>query len=176
VIDAGINQTVNIQRLIDHGATQFILPNLPPLGLIPRLNGSPTTSVPATEAAKLFNEVLGGGVDVLRAFNRHKHVKLAQLDVFALFNEIVADPASYSLLNVTDSSQGIAVDPDTYLFWDDLHPTTHGHNILAATAGKVIAKEDANVEETVPAGRSLTDLDGEGHTEFAIDPTGATRY
>jgi phospholipase/lecithinase/hemolysin len=113
---------------------------------------------------------------VLRAFNRHKHVKLAQLDVFALFNEIVADPASYSLLNVTDSSQGIAVDPDTYLFWDDLHPTTRGHNILAATAGKVIAKEDANVEETVPAGRSLTDLDVEGHTEFATDPAGATRY
>jgi phospholipase/lecithinase/hemolysin len=175
VIDAGINQAVNIQRLIDAGATQFIIPNLPPLGLIPRLNGSPTTSVPATEAAKLFNEVLGGGIDVLRAFNSRKHVKLAQLDVFALFNQIVADPAKYSLVNVTDSSQGIAVDPDTYLFWDDLHPTTHGHNILAVTAGKVIAKDDACVEDTVPARKSLTDLDAECHTEFATDAAGATR-
>jgi len=176
VIDAGINQAINIQRLIDAGATRFIIPNLPPLGLIPRLNGSPTTSVPATEAAELFNEVLGGGIDVLRAFNSHKHVKLAQLDVFALFNKIVADPAKYSLVNVTDSSQGIAVDPDTYLFWDDLHPTTRGHNILAVTAGKVIAKDDASREDTVPAGRSQTDLDGERHTEFATDPTGALHY
>lgn len=176
VIDAGINQAVNIQRLIDHGATQFIVPNLPPLGLIPRLNGSPATSVPATEAAKLFNEVLGGGIDVLRALNRGKHLRLVQLDVFALFKKLVADPAKYSLVNVTDSSQGIAVDPDTYLFWDELHPTTRGHNLLAVAAGKAIDREDASADETVPAGRSLTDLDGERRTEFATDPLRATRY
>ncbi len=40
IIEAAINQTLNIQRLIDAGATQFIVPNLPPLGLVPRLNGS----------------------------------------------------------------------------------------------------------------------------------------
>jgi phospholipase/lecithinase/hemolysin len=146
--------------------------------LIPRLNGSPTTSVPATEAAELFNEVLAGGLDVLRAFDRDKHVQLSQLDVFALFDQIVAHPASYSLVNVTDSSQGIAVDPDTYLFWDDLHPTTRGHNLLAVTAGKVIAKDaiarDACGEATAPAGRRLTDLDSECHTDFATDPAGAT--
>jgi phospholipase/lecithinase/hemolysin len=28
------------------------------------------------------------------------------------------------------------------LFWDDLHPTTRGHNILATTAGKVLAQGD----------------------------------
>jgi outer membrane lipase/esterase len=176
VLDAGINQALNIQRLIDAGATRFIVPNLPPLGLVPRLNGSPTTSVPATQAAELFNEVLGGGIAVLRDFNRSKHVRLEQLDVFALFNKIVADPAKYSLVNVTDSSQGIAVDPDTYLFWDDLHPTTRGHNLLAVAAGKVIAKDDACTEDTVPAGRGLTDLDGECHAEFAAERAGATRY
>ena len=143
IIDAGINQTLNIHRLIDAGATQFIVPNLPPLGLVPRLNGSPTTSVPATEAAELYNEVLAGGLAVLRDFDHHKHLQLAQLDVYALFNKIVAAPGDYSLVNVADSSQGIAVDPDTYLFWDGLHPTTHGHNILAVTAGKIIARAHA---------------------------------
>ena len=141
VITAGLNQTLNIQRLIDAGATQFILPNLPPLGLVPRLNGSPATSVPATAASVLYNDVLSSGVALLREANRGRRLHLDQLDVFALFNRIVASPSTYSLVNMTDSSQGIAVDPDTYLFWDDLHPTTRGHNILARKAAKVLARE-----------------------------------
>ena len=142
VIDAGINQTLNIQRLIDAGATQFIVPNLPPLGLVPRLNGSPTTSIPATEASVLYNAVLGSGVSLLRDFNPWKHLHIAQLDVFSLFNKVVATPASYSLANVTASSQDMAVDPDTYLFWDDLHPTTRGHNILAVTSASILARSN----------------------------------
>ena len=140
VIDAGINQTLNIQRLIDAGATQFIVPNLPPLGLVPRLNGSPTTSVPATEASELYNQTLGGGLALLRDFNRGRRLQLMQFDVFTLFNRIVASPSKYALVNDTASSQGMNVDPDTYLFWDDLHPTTHGHNILAVTAQRIIVR------------------------------------
>ena len=141
VIDAGINQALNVQRLIDAGATQFIVPNLPPLGSVPRLNGSPTTSIPATEASALYNQVLSAGLSLLHEFNPRKHLAVAQLDVFSLFNQVIASPSSYSLLNVTASSQGIPVDPDTYLFWDNLHPTTHGHHILATTAAKILSRE-----------------------------------
>jgi phospholipase/lecithinase/hemolysin len=142
IIDAGINQTLNIQRLIDAGATQFIVPNLPPLGLVPRLNGSPATSIPATAASALYNAVLGSGVSLILDFNRTKRLHIAQLDVFRLFSSIVAAPAAYSLVNVKNSSQGMAVDPDTFLFWDDLHPTTHGHNILAVTAASILARSN----------------------------------
>jgi phospholipase/lecithinase/hemolysin len=155
IIDAGINQTLNIQRLIDAGATQFIIPNLPPLGSVPRLNGSPTTSVPATEAAALYNEVLAGGVDLLHDLYHRKHLQLSQLDVYSLFNKIIAAPAKYSLDNVTDSSQGTAVDPDTFLFWDGLHPTTHGHNILADTAARVLADSHARFAEELAAEPAL---------------------
>lgn len=141
VIDAGINQTLNIQRLIDAGATQFIVPNLPPLGSVPRLNGSAATSVAATQASALYNEVLGGGISLLREFNFRRHVSLSELDVFTLFNQVIAAPANFSLTNVTSSSQGVPVDPDTYLFWDDLHPTTRGHGIVAATAAKLLARQ-----------------------------------
>ncbi len=142
IIDAGINQTLNIQRLIDAGATQFIVPNLPPLGLVPRLNGSPATSIPATQASALYNEVLRAGVSLILELDRTRHLHIAQLDTFGLFNSIVAAPANYSLKNVTNSSQGMPVDPDTYLFWDDLHPTTHGHNILAVTAASILARSN----------------------------------
>jgi outer membrane lipase/esterase len=132
VFRAGVNQVTNIQRLIDAGATRFIIPNLPPLGSIPRLNGSPTDSAAVTAASVLFNRILSTGVDILHDFNFGRHLHFVQLDVFALFNQIIASPSRYSLSDVTTSSQGIpSVDPDTYLFWDDLHPTTRGHNILA---------------------------------------------
>jgi phospholipase/lecithinase/hemolysin len=146
IIDAGINQSLNIQRLIDAGATQFIVPNLPPLGSIPRLNGSATTSVPATQAAALYNEVLGLGLGLIRDFNFGRHLQIAELDTFSLFNAIIAAPADYSFVNVTSSSQAEPVDPDTYLFWDDLHPTTHGHYILATTAAKLLAHGAATVK------------------------------
>jgi len=160
VIDAGINQTLNIQRLIDAGATQFIIPNLPPLGSVPRLNGSPTTSVPATQASALYNEVLSGGINLLRFVDFEKHPQLSEMDVFSLFNKIVASPSTYSLMNVTMSSQGMAVDPDTYLFWDDLHPTTHGHNILAVTAAAILSS--ANRNGFAPIGVSSTDQRTDG--------------
>ena len=128
VVDAAIDQTVNIERLIEAGATQIMVPNLPPLGAIPRLNGSPTTSVPATEATVLYNGVLAAGLGILRDFNLGRRLDLYPLDVFNLFDQVIASPASYDLLNITGMSQGdYTLNPDTYLFWDDLHPTTRGH-------------------------------------------------
>ena len=163
VIQAAIHQALNIQTLIDAGATQFIVPNLPPLGLVPRLNGSPTTSTPATQASILYNEVLTASLAILRDFNPRKHLNLFQLDVFALFNRIVASPSRYSLTNVTTSSQGIpAIDPDTYLFWDDLHPTTRGHNILAVTAGRIISRPECRAGQDADCNAVLEDVSA-GH-------------
>jgi len=156
VIDAGINQSLNIQRLVDAGATQFIVPNLPPLGAIPRLNGSAATSVPATQAAALYNEVLTLGLALIHDFNSRRHLHIAELDAFSLFNQIIAAPATYSFANVTASSQGEPVDPDTYLFWDDLHPTTHGHNVLATTAAKLLARNAAAGKALCAAGEACT--------------------
>ncbi len=163
VIKAAIHQALNIQRLIDAGATQFIVPNLPPLGLVPRLNGSPATSIPATKASVLYNDVLTEGLAIVRDFDPRRQLRIVQLDVFALFNHIVASPDKYSLTDVSASSQGIpTIDPDTYLFWDDLHPTTRGHNILALKAARVLARSKCSARlerdcEFVPVGG------GEGH-------------
>ena len=139
VIDAGVNQATNIERLVAAGATQFIVPNLPPLGAVPRLNGSPATSIPATQASVLYNSVLAAGIGIVRDLNPGKNLKLVQLDVYSLFNKIIFAPSKFGLVNVTSSSQGVyTVNPDTFLFWDDLHPTTRGHNILAGAAASLI--------------------------------------
>jgi len=139
VIDAGVSQATNIERLVAAGATQFIIPNLPPLGAVPRLNGSPATSIPATKASVLYNGVLALGVGIVRDLNPGKNLKLVQFDVYSLFNQVIFSPAKFGLVDVTSSSQGLfTVNPDTFLFWDDLHPTTRGHNILAGVAASLI--------------------------------------
>lgn len=139
ITNAAINQTVNIQRLIDAGARNILVANLPPLGLVPRLNSLPALSAQATQAAALYNHVLSQGLDVVSVSNTNKHLSLYRMDVFALFTQIVASPTAYSLTNVTGTSQFISgLNPDTYLFWDDLHPTTKGHDILAITAAKLL--------------------------------------
>jgi outer membrane lipase/esterase len=161
VFRAGVNQVTNIQRLIDAGATQFIIPNLPPLGLVPRFNGSPATSIPATAETVFYNQILKAGLDILHDFNFGKHLRFVQLDVFALFNEIIASPSSYSLADVTASSQGIpSIDPDTYLFWDDLHPTTRGHNILALRVAEMIAGKHCSARLEAECGSVMAGAGG----------------
>ncbi len=138
VVDAAIQQTENIQRLIAAGATQFIIPNLPPLGAVPRFKSMPTGALTATEGSVLYNVTLAAGLDILRFFSFGR-VHLRQLDVFNLFNQVIASPSAFALGDVTSMSQGnLAVNPDTFLFWDDLHPTTRGHNILALAADKLL--------------------------------------
>jgi phospholipase/lecithinase/hemolysin len=134
VINAAVNQTMNIQRLILAGATQILIPNLPPLGLVPRLNGSTATSGPANMASGLFNFNLATGIASLKGW--YPGVTFYQLDVFDLFLDVAASPGKYSLTNVTGPADNLPwfANPDAYLFWDDLHPTTTGHFILAAAA------------------------------------------
>ena len=137
VINAAIRQTVNVQRLINAGATQILVPNLPALGLTPRLNGSLATSVPANVATVLYNNWLATGMAVLHDFYPRQHIY--QLNVFSLFNRVVASPSSFGLVNVTGSAQGqFTANPDMWLFWDDLHPTTMGHNLLASSAASLV--------------------------------------
>lgn len=139
VVNAATNEALDINALVKAGATQILVLNLPPLGETPRLNTSPTTELPYNAGSVFFNKLLTQDIGILKSFIVAKHVSIFQMDVFTLFNQVIASPASFGLTNVTTSSQGVVVDPDTYLFWDSIHPTTHGHNILATAAAQVLA-------------------------------------
>ncbi len=134
IFGAAFQQTLNMQRLIQAGATQFLVLNLPPLGLTPRLNGGFGTKLAGNAAAALYNSYLAAGVSTLESLYRFKRLKFYQLDVFRLMQGIVAHPGIYGLTDVKDEAIAMPVNPDTYLFWDDLHPTTKGHNLLAEAA------------------------------------------
>jgi phospholipase/lecithinase/hemolysin len=152
IVNAGINQAADVERLVAAGATQFIVPNLPPLGAIPRLNTLGPVATAATEATVLYNDTLATGLKIVHDFNFGRHLRIYPMDVFTLVNKIIASPSSYQLVNVTSSSQGnFTVNPDTYLFWDGLHPTTHGHHIVAVTADEMIKHNQCLADARQPA-------------------------
>lgn len=155
IVNAATNQSINVYKLLAAGATQIIVPNLPPLGSTPRLNGSTATSIPYNQAANYFNKTLAQGIAIIEGYFTGTHPAVYQFDVYSLFNQVIASPATYGFTNVTASSQQQSVNPDQYLFWDSLHPTTHGHNIIANVALQVLNAPPCNPAQTVCPGSTV---------------------
>ena len=134
-----------IGRLYGAGARSVLVPNLPPLGLVPRNNGDPARAAAADAATAQFNAALATALDRLAA--ERPDLTLYRLDVAGLFADLVADPAAFGLTNATDPAAPglepgdqsynpslIVPNPDQYLFWDDLHPSRAGHALLGRAA------------------------------------------
>jgi phospholipase/lecithinase/hemolysin len=126
-----IGNYVNV--LAAAGARNFLVPNLPDLGLTPSARMEGEVSL-AHDYSVVFNTELAnqlGSLDAtLPAINIHR------FDTFALLNDVVQNPVNYGLTDVTNpcfTLLGITCDnPEARLFWDDFHPTTAAHAILAA--------------------------------------------
>jgi outer membrane lipase/esterase len=133
-----------VTRLLQSGVSSIALFNLPDLGATPRL---------AAEGAA----VQGLGSSVTGAFNAAlaqfaaglsaQGVEVIGVDIAALIDAAVADPAAFGLTNVTDACLPVepfsiltgtpvpapCATPESYLFWDALHPSATGHAAIAAT-------------------------------------------
>lgn len=78
-----------------------------------------------------FEEIIGGLEAGLPG------TTFTRIDSFAVFRDIVNNPRDYRLKNVTDACVMPNVPPyacrkpNRYLFWDGIHPTRKGHDIIA---------------------------------------------
>lgn len=121
------------------GARHILLVNLPDIGKTPRvILGEMFGLLPVGTAGYLsavcdqLNVALLGAV--VAASSSAATVTLADINGFV---EIVAaNPSAYGLVEVQMPylMLGAGADPATWLFWDDLHPTTRGHQIFAEQA------------------------------------------
>src|SRR5438105_4216328 len=65
-------------------------------------------------------------------------------DVWLDVIRALGQPRRYGFVNTTVPAQDQSgVNPDTYLFWDDIHPTTGGHHQLAGEANRLLSGQIA---------------------------------
>ena len=124
------------------GARYIMVFNLPDIGKTP---GYATNSQSAAISAltSFYNSTMSTGLDAL-------HISIIRLNIFGLFNEFIANPASFGLANstgmactvtsllCTSSTLVSPTAPQTYAFADGVHPTTAGHQIISDYAASVI--------------------------------------
>ncbi|HIE56173.1 MAG TPA: autotransporter domain-containing protein, partial [Chromatiaceae bacterium] len=121
--------------------------------------GEAALGLPAGSLLPTFQAVsgLGSGLsnffsDALAAELGKTSANVILLDLRSLYNEVVSDPGSFGLLNVTGTActtaSSLRCTPDTlvdsrapglFLFADGAHPATAGHQLLADYGFSVIA-------------------------------------
>lgn len=139
------NMKSNIQALYDDGARNVLALNLPDLGKTPRYRGT-AKAAQATKLTTDYNAALTLNLNALKQADAG--LNIYALDLFGLLNDVIANPATYGLANVTDraytgddsfAGNGTAVaDPSKYLFWDAVHPTTAAHTLIGNAAFSLV--------------------------------------
>ncbi|KAF3890989.1 SGNH/GDSL hydrolase family protein [Tolypothrix bouteillei VB521301] len=136
------NLSKAIESLSKMGAKKIMVANLPDLGKVPATRTS-ANSTTLTSFAIAHNQSLAKSVeDLQQKLGSDTHIAI--LDIYSLYQEATKHPARFGLTNVTNAcSNNLAIcdNPDKYLFWDGIHPTTTAHRIIAEAALKVLKNE-----------------------------------
>lgn len=140
-ITAAANIAANVNTLIGAGATHFFIPNLPDLGLTPFANAAGIADI-ASQFSIAFNTALASQLAALGTGN--PGVDLMQFDAYSFFNNLVADPSNYGFTNTENACllDPNCTDPSKYIFWDDFHPTTQAHLVLANAFARTLPLPD----------------------------------
>lgn len=154
-IVANIDGAINV--LAGMGAKNFLILNVPDLGATPAAEAlGPAASAGASQISAVFDSILANGegpIPSLAAIAAADSINISLVNTYALLDAIVADPASYGLTNVTQACLTGEVNyaggtpcatPGQYLFWDDLHPTAAGHQLVAEEAAQLVAPEPSS--------------------------------
>lgn len=144
--NAIVSVATNMTQLYLQGARRFLLLTVPDVGKTPAVRSlGPDVAFFAGLLSQSYNQALAGAVGSLTAALPGIDVKI--LDIYTILNNVVASPEAYGFVNVTDAciTPGEApfacAKPDTYAFWDGIHPTQALHAIVAEQAFAVISAQ-----------------------------------
>jgi thermolabile hemolysin len=126
LISNGVANTAQaLQALFAAGARHIVVPNVPDLGITPFGRGSGIDSA-ITQLATTYNRTLSAALDALAKAGIHT----IRVDAFATLQAMVYSPQQFGFTNVTQPLIATRGDPANFLFWDPVHPTTGGHEVL----------------------------------------------
>lgn len=115
-----------VDALQARGAKHILVLNTPNFGLTPSAAGGG----PLGQATASF---ASSAMDAALAARLQGEAGVQTFDFYAFLTNTVASASSLGLTNVTNACGRLdnICDPATSLFWDSIHPTTYGHQLLA---------------------------------------------
>ncbi|MBP4047294.1 SGNH/GDSL hydrolase family protein [Chromobacterium violaceum] len=142
-------QKQSLMILISAGARKVLLMKLPDISRSPVFKLPDYASSAATVSLQVteYNQKLDRLATQLREMYGNS-LKLEVFDGYTLFNDVLNNPAKYQMTNTTQSclelsNNGSSIyknsqkvrkecsNPNSFVFWDNLHPTTRIHQLLA---------------------------------------------
>jgi outer membrane lipase/esterase len=121
-----------ILKLGAEGADDIVVWNVPNAGIAPAIAlDGPAAQYIGTLTAATMNAYLAAALAALPP-QIASDVRL--FDLFGLVTGAVANPAAFGLDDVTlacGANPATCTDPDRWLFWDGIHPTSGGHDLIA---------------------------------------------
>jgi thermolabile hemolysin len=137
--------------LVEYGARHLLVLNMPDLGAIPDNLDTPEAAA-ATAFTHDFNAQLGNMLDRFSSLN--PAVAVYEFDIYGLSVAVAADPEAFGFVNATAPSPNFVVpnefDDAGHVFWDEKHPTTAMHAIVADQALAALNEQiDGSQDSTV---------------------------
>lgn len=147
VREAALAVEQQLRRLIAAGARHIFAVNAPDVGSIPESTliavalGDPGFPARATHLSELYNDALKKR---LHAIEEEFDIEVADFNTFKRLRKIIKKGEKLGFTNTTDAcffTSSLTFNPacnfDTFVFFDEIHPTARVHAII----GKAMAKE-----------------------------------
>jgi len=139
-------ELTEISTLADEGAKHFLVVNVPNVGIIPEFaQDNPTLAAAATTFSQLYDTDLAGGLAALEP-ELAAGTTLQDFDLYGYNAGLLAKAGELGFTDTTDrcytnTPGSAATSPecgpnaeniDSFIYWDDIHPTARVHALWAA--------------------------------------------
>ena len=139
----------SVQTLVGIGAKNIVVSGLPNLGATPRslAAGGPGGAGASfgLRATNAFNNELRSRIGLLA--QSAADLNITYVDVQGVLDRMVQDHRALGFTNATSfflapaAQGGGQGDPNSYIFWDDIHPSARTHAILAGIVTEMLTPE-----------------------------------